>query len=73
MNNARRRFRNLKGTTKDLEPIFDRNFVPLPMVRFVKSSQNKSMHVESNDTNNMHDILLEVLVESIIPLCIGIS
>ena len=73
MSNARRRFGNLKETTKDLEPVLDRNFVPFPMVRFMRSIQNRSVHVESNDTNNMHNMFLEVLVESIIPLCIGIS
>ena len=65
MSNAKRRYGNLRGTTKDLEPIFKRIVVPLPVV----SRSDKGVQIENNITDDvqesveMKDLIVEASVD----------
>ena len=49
MSNARRRYRSLRGTTKDLEPTFQRIVVLLPIV----NRSDTGVQVEKNITSDV--------------------
>jgi hypothetical protein len=66
MSNGRRRFANLRGTTKDLDPQFERSFVPLPVVRRSRSVQigdrilNQSITNNAQESVEIEDVFVEV-------------
>ena len=51
MSNARRRYGNVRETTKDLEPIFKKIDVPLPVVR----GSDRGVQIENNITNDVQE------------------
>ena len=65
MSNAKRRYGNLRGTTKDLESIFKRIVVPLPVV----SRSDRGVQIENNITNDVQesveieDLIVEASVD----------
>lgn len=51
MSNAKRRYGNMRGTTKDLEPIFKKIDVPLPVV----SRSDRSVQIENDITSDVQE------------------
>ena len=51
MSNAKQRYGNMRGTTKDLEPIFKKTNVPLPVV----SKSNRGVQIGNDITSDVQE------------------